>query len=81
GHQDLAAVALDFTFERGAVGGQCAGAHSVVSVPLAAFGVELFNGFWVLGVSSKEEAKQWALKCPLGPDARLEVRRITESEE
>ncbi|PRC46100.1 hypothetical protein C6A85_91800, partial [Mycobacterium sp. ITM-2017-0098] len=42
---------------------------------------ELFNGFWVLGVSSKEEAKQWALKCPLGPDARLEVRRITESEE
>lgn len=42
---------------------------------------ELFNGFWVLGVSSKEEAKQWALKCPLGPGARLEVRRITESEE
>lgn len=42
---------------------------------------ELFNGFWVLGVSSKEEAKQWALKCPLGPGARLEVRRITETEE
>jgi hypothetical protein len=42
---------------------------------------ELFNGFWVLGVSSIEEAKQWALKCPLGCGARLEVRRITESEE
>ncbi len=42
---------------------------------------ELFNGFWVLGVSSIEEAKQWALKCPLGPGARLEVRRITETEE
>jgi hypothetical protein len=42
---------------------------------------ELFNGFWVLAVSSKEEAKQWALKCPLGPGARLEVRRITETEE
>lgn len=42
---------------------------------------ELFNGFWVLGVSSIEEAKQWALKCPLGYGARLEVRRITETEE
>ncbi len=42
---------------------------------------ELFNGFWVLGVSSKEEAKQWALKCPLGKGARLEVRRVTETEE
>lgn len=42
---------------------------------------ELFNGFWVLGVSSIEEAKQWALKCPLGCGARLEVRRITETEE
>ena len=27
---------------------------------------ELFNGFWILDVSSKEEAKQWAQKCPLG---------------
>ncbi len=42
---------------------------------------ELFNGFWMLGVSSIEEAKQWALKCPLGPGARLEVRRVTETEE
>lgn len=42
---------------------------------------ELFNGFWMLGVSSIEEAKQWALKCPLGRGARLEVRRVTETEE
>ena len=40
---------------------------------------ELFNGFWILGVSSIEEARQWALKCPLGLGARLEVRRITET--
>ncbi|MBV8930184.1 MAG: YciI family protein [Mycobacteriaceae bacterium] len=39
---------------------------------------ELFNGFWILGVSSKEEAKQWAQKCPLGPGVKLEVRRISE---
>ncbi len=27
---------------------------------------ELFNGFWILDVSSKEEAKQWARKCRWG---------------
>jgi len=42
---------------------------------------ELFNGFWILDVSSKEEAKQWAQKCPLGPGVRLEVRRVSDSEE
>ena len=42
---------------------------------------ELFNGFWVLDVSSKEEAKQWAQKCPLGPGVKLEVRRIGETYE
>ena len=42
---------------------------------------ELFNGFWILEVSSKEEAKQWAQKCPLGPGVKLEVRRVSESEE
>lgn len=39
---------------------------------------ELFNGFWVLGVSSKEEAAEWAKRCPLGPGSKLEVRRITD---
>jgi hypothetical protein len=42
---------------------------------------ELFNGFWVLGVSSKQEAKQWAAKAPLGPGVTLEVRRVTEVED
>ena len=42
---------------------------------------ELFNGFWIIDVSSKEEAKQWAQKCPLGPGVRLEVRRVSETEE
>jgi hypothetical protein len=39
---------------------------------------ELFNGFWILEVSSIEEAKQWAQKAPLGPGVKLEVRRIHE---
>ncbi|HEV7419633.1 MAG TPA: YciI family protein [Mycobacterium sp.] len=42
---------------------------------------ELFNGFWILEVSSKEEAKQWAQKCPLGPGVKLEVRRVGETDE
>jgi hypothetical protein len=42
---------------------------------------ELFNGFWILDVSSKEEAKQWAQKCPLGTGVKLEVRRVSETDE
>ncbi|MDX1892551.1 YciI family protein [Mycolicibacterium sp. 050158] len=42
---------------------------------------ELFNGFWILDVSSIEEAKQWARKSPLGPGVKLEVRRVSETED
>lgn len=37
---------------------------------------ELFNGFWMLNVSSKQEAVEWAKRCPLGPGSKLEVRRV-----
>jgi hypothetical protein len=39
---------------------------------------ELFNGFWILEVSSKEEAAEWASRAPLGPGSKLEVRRVTD---
>lgn len=39
---------------------------------------ELFNGFWIVDVSSKEEAVEWASRAPLGPGSKLEVRRITD---
>ncbi|MCP2031019.1 hypothetical protein L1277_001110 [Okibacterium sp. HSC-33S16] len=39
---------------------------------------ELFNGFWILEVGSKEEAVEWASRCPLGPGSKLEVRRVTD---
>ncbi|MGV9797544.1 YciI family protein [Mycobacterium sp. NPDC003449] len=42
---------------------------------------ELFNGFWIIEVSSVEEARQWARKCPLGPGVKLEVRRVSETDE
>lgn len=39
---------------------------------------ELFNGFWIIQTASKEEAIEWASRCPLGPGSKLEVRRVTE---
>ena len=42
---------------------------------------ELFNGFWIIQASSKEEAKQWAQQAPLGPGTTLEVRRVNENED
>ncbi|WP_277209561.1 YciI family protein [Isoptericola croceus] len=38
---------------------------------------ELFNGFWILDVSSQAEAVEWAKRAPLsGPGTKLEVRRV-----
>jgi hypothetical protein len=43
--------------------------------------IDMFNGFWIIEVTSKEEAQQWVTRCPLGPGASLEVRRVHEIEE
>lgn len=40
---------------------------------------ELFNGFWIISAASKEEAAEWAARCPLGPGSKLEVRRVNEA--
>src|SRR6476646_2194295 len=37
---------------------------------------ELFNGFWILDVASKEEAVEWAKRAPLGAGTKLEIRRV-----
>ncbi|GAA1060330.1 YciI family protein [Agromyces bracchium] len=42
---------------------------------------ELFNGFWIIDVASKEEAVEWARRCPLGPGSKLEVRRVNDIED
>ncbi|WP_019143950.1 YciI family protein [Aeromicrobium massiliense] len=39
---------------------------------------ELFNGFWTLQVSTREEAVEWAKRAPLGAGNKMEVRRITD---
>lgn len=42
---------------------------------------ELFNGFWIIEVSTREEAAEWAKRAPLSAGSYLEVRRVTEMED
>lgn len=43
---------------------------------------ELFTGFWILDVTSKEEAVEWAKRAPLaGPGSKAEIRRVTTIDE
>ncbi|MFP8887851.1 YciI family protein [Streptomyces mangrovi] len=43
---------------------------------------ELFGGFYILNVSSKEEAVEWARRAPFsGPGLKTEIRRVTTIDE
>ena len=43
---------------------------------------ELFNGFWIVDVASREEAVEWAKRAPLaGPGSKLEIRRVQQLED
>jgi hypothetical protein len=43
---------------------------------------ELFGGFWILDVTSKEEAVEWAKRAPLaGPGVKAEIRRVPSIDE
>ena len=43
---------------------------------------ELFNGFYILNVASKEEAVEWAKRQPItGAGFKTEVRRVTTIDE
>jgi hypothetical protein len=43
---------------------------------------ELFGGFWILDVTSKEEAVEWAKRAPMaGPGVKAEIRRVTNIDE
>ena len=39
---------------------------------------ELFNGFYILEVASRDEAVEWALKMPLTQGSKTEIRRVTD---
>jgi hypothetical protein len=43
---------------------------------------ELFGGFWIVDVASKEEAVEWAKRAPMaGPGVKAEIRRVTSIDE
>ena len=42
---------------------------------------ELFGGFYLLDVASKEEAVEWARRVPAGPGMKTEIRRVASIDE
>ena len=43
---------------------------------------ELFGGFWILDVASREEAVEWAKRAPMsGPGMKAEIRRVASIDE
>ena len=58
------------------------GQRRVVDGPFAE-SKELVGGFYVVDVASLDEAKAWALRCPvgMGTDDLLEIRQLTGSDD
>jgi hypothetical protein len=54
------------------------GAPTVVEPPFAA-PTELIAGFWIIDVTTKEAAIDWAKRAPFGEGAVLEIRQIFEA--
>lgn len=39
---------------------------------------EVVGGYWMIQVKSREEAIEWAKRCPGGPNETIEVRQVQE---
>jgi hypothetical protein len=39
---------------------------------------EVLGGYWIIQVKSKEEAIEWASRCPASDDQIIEVRQVQE---
>jgi hypothetical protein len=39
---------------------------------------EVVGGYWMIQVKSKEEAVQWAMRCPGGDNEIIELRQVQE---
>jgi hypothetical protein len=42
---------------------------------------EVIGGYWLIDVKSKDEAVEWAKRCPAGDREVIEVRQIFETED
>jgi hypothetical protein len=39
---------------------------------------EVLGGYWMIQVKSREEAIEWAKRCPGGPNETIEIRQVQE---
>jgi hypothetical protein len=39
---------------------------------------EVLGGYWMIQVKSREEAIQWASRCPASPNETIEIRQVLE---
>lgn len=39
---------------------------------------EVLGGFWMIQVASREQAIDWAKRCPAGPNEVIEIRQVQE---
>ena len=53
------------------------GKPKVVDGPFAE-AKEVVGGYWMIQVKSREEAIEWAKRCPGGPNETIEVRQVQE---
>lgn len=42
---------------------------------------ELIGGYWIISVKSREEAIEWASRCPAAPGDMIDLRQIYEMED
>src|SRR5689334_20022065 len=42
---------------------------------------EVIGGYWIIQAKSKDEAVEWASRCPGGPGDTIEVRQVFEMED
>jgi hypothetical protein len=42
---------------------------------------EALGGYWMIRVKSRDEAIEWATRCPAGPGDIIEIRQVFEAED
>jgi hypothetical protein len=42
---------------------------------------EVLGGYWMIKVNSKQEAIDWAKRCPAAPNETIEIRQVFEMED
>jgi hypothetical protein len=54
------------------------GTAKVIEVPM---GGDVIGGYWMLRVNSREEAIDWAKRCPAGANDLIDIRQVHDPED